>query len=279
MVRFSIPDNAAGTGQNSSLNIYVNNTLHKAIPLTSKYMWQYGNEASPSNSPGSGGPRHLYDEANVMLNSTVPAGATIKLQKDAANATEATVDFVNTELVSPRGNPDAARYKVPAGTSQQAVQAALDAARQDANSLGVYLPAGTYENVNKFTIYQRPIKVVGAGIWYTRFEAPQGQENTNAGFDVQTSASGSSFEHFAYFGNYTSRQDGPGKVWGELRDVDNMTIDNVWVEHTVCAYWGVSVSGLTIKNSRFRNTYADGGQHDQRQQQQPDQQQRGSGQR
>jgi hypothetical protein len=257
VVRFSIPDNAAGTGQNSSLNIYVNNTFHKAIPLTSKYMWQYGNEASPSNSPGAGGPRHLYDEANVMLNATVPAGATIKLQKDAANATEATVDFVNTELVSPRGNPDPARYKVPSGTSQQAVQAALDAARQDANSLGVYLPAGTYENVNKFTIYQRPVKVVGAGIWYTRFEAPQGQENTNAGFDVQTSASGSSFEHFAYFGNYTSRQDGPGKVWGELRDVDNMTIDNVWVEHTVCAYWGVSVSGLTIRNSRFRNTYAD----------------------
>ena len=36
-----------------------------------------------------------------------------------------------------------------------------------------------------------------------------------------------------------------------------MTIDNVWVEHTVCAYWGVSVSGLTITNSRFRNTFAD----------------------
>ena len=149
VVRFSIPDNAAGAGQNSSLNIYVNNTLHKAIPLTSKYMWQYGDEAAPSNSPGSGGPRHIYDEANVMLNSTVPAGATIKLQKDAANATEATVDFVNLELVSPRGNPDPARYKVPAGTSQQDVQAALDAARQDTNSLGVYLPAGTYENVQQ----------------------------------------------------------------------------------------------------------------------------------
>jgi hypothetical protein len=255
VVRFSIPDSAGGGGQSSSLNIYVNGTLHKAIPLNSRYAWLYGAEAGPSNSPGSG-PRHIYDEANIMLNSSIPAGATIKLQKDSG--TEATVDFVNLEQVAPRANPDSARYKVPAGTSQQEVQAAFDAARQDTTSLGVYLPAGTYETSNKFTIYGRAIKVVGAGVWYTRFQTPQTQENTNAGFDVQSSASGSSFEHLAFFGNYTSRQDGPGKVWGELSNVDNMTIDNVWVEHTVCAYWGVSVSGLKITNSRLRNTFADG---------------------
>jgi len=255
VVRFSIPDAAGGGGQPSSLNIYVDGQLHKAIPLNSRYAWLYGAEASPSNSPGAGAPRHIYDEANIMLNSSIPAGSTIRLQKDSG--TEATVDFVNLEQVAPRPNPDPARYKVPTGTSQQEVQAAFDAARQDPNSLGVYLPPGTYETTNKFTIYLRPIKVVGAGMWYTRFQTPQSQSNTNAGFDVQPSASGTSFEHLAFFGNYTERIDGPGKVWGELRDVDNMTIDNVWVEHTVCAYWGVSVSGLKITNSRFRNTFAD----------------------
>ena len=79
-------------------------------------------------------------------------------------------------------------------------------------------------------------------MWYTRFQTPQGQENTDAGFRVETTANGSSFEDLAFFGNYTSRQDGPGKVWGELRDMKNLTIDNVWVEHTVCAYWGVQVN-------------------------------------
>ena len=96
VTRFSIPDSAGGGGTTSALSIYVNGTLHKTISLNSRYAWLYGAEAGPSNSPGAGGPRHIYDEANVMLNSTVPAGATIKLQKDAANATEATVDFVNT---------------------------------------------------------------------------------------------------------------------------------------------------------------------------------------
>ncbi|MET8305430.1 discoidin domain-containing protein [Micromonospora sp. NPDC005173] len=260
VTRFSIPDSAGGGGIDSTLNIYVNGTLHKPINLTSKHIWLYGAEASPSDSPSAGPPRHLYDEANVMLNSTIPAGSRIRLQKDPANTTTYAIDFINLELVAPRANPDPARYRVPTGFSQQDVQNALDAVRMDTtgNLIGVYLPAGTYETAQKLQVYGKPITVVGAGMWYTRFQTPTGQQNTDAGFRVESSASGSSFSHLAFFGNYTNRIDGPGKVWGELKDVDNMTLDSVWVEHTVCAYWGVSVSGLTIRNSRFRNTFADG---------------------
>ncbi|MET8352910.1 MULTISPECIES: discoidin domain-containing protein [unclassified Micromonospora] len=260
VTRFSIPDSPGGGGIDSTLNIYVNGTLHKPINLTSKHIWLYGAEASPSDSPSAGPPRHLYDEANVMLNSTIPAGSRIRLQKDPANTTTYAIDFVNLELVAPRANPDPARYRVPTGFSHQDVQNALDAVRMDTtgNLIGVYLPAGTYETAQKLQVYGKPISVVGAGMWYTRFQTPTSQSNTDAGFRVESSASGSSFSHIAFFGNYTVRQDGPGKVWGELKDVDNMTLDSVWVEHTVCAYWGVSVSGLTIRNSRFRNTFADG---------------------
>ncbi|MBM0274175.1 discoidin domain-containing protein [Micromonospora tarensis] len=260
VTRFSIPDSAGGGGIDSTLNIYVNGALHKPINLTSKHIWLYGAEASPSDSPSAGPPRHLYDEANVMLNSTIPAGSKIRLQKDPANTTTYAIDFVNLELVAPRANPDPSRYRVPSGFSHQDVQNALDAVRMDTtgNLLGVYLPAGTYETAQKLQVYGKPISVVGAGMWYTRFQTPTNQQNTDAGFRVESSASGSSFSHLAFFGNYTNRIDGPGKVWGELKDVDNMTLDSVWVEHTVCAYWGVSVSGLTIRNSRFRNTFADG---------------------
>ncbi|MDT7785396.1 MAG: hypothetical protein QOF58_3815, partial [Pseudonocardiales bacterium] len=259
VTRFSIPDSSGGGGITSNLNVYVNGQFHKAIDLTSKYMWQYGNEASPNNSPGSGGPRHIYDEANVLLNSTFPAGTKIKLQKDATNTTNYAIDFVNFEQVTAAGNPDAAHYAVPAGFTHQDVQNALDRVRMDTTGTltGVYLPAGTYQTAQKFTVYGKAIRVVGAGPWFTRFQAPTTQENTDIGFDSQSSASGSTFSGFAVFGNYTQRNDGPGKVFN-FAGVQNMTIENIWVEHMMCMFWGNNVDNNTIKDSRIRDMYADG---------------------
>jgi hypothetical protein len=256
VTRFSIPDSAGGGGTSSTLNIYVNDVFQKAIPLTSKYAWLYGAEASPGNSPGTD-PRHIYDEANIFLNSTVPAGSRIKLQKDAANSGTFAIDFINTEQVSPVANPDPARYAVPAGFTHADVQAAMDKARQDANLIGVYLPAGTYETAQKFQVYGKALKIVGAGPWYTRFVAPTSQENTDNGMRADSTANGSSFTGFAYFGNYTSRIDGPGKVF-DFSNVADMVIDNVWVEHHVCMYWGANTDSSTIRNSRIRDTFADG---------------------
>ncbi|MFF0119036.1 discoidin domain-containing protein [Micromonospora arida] len=259
VTRFSIPDAPGGGGINSTLNVYVNGTFHKAIDLTSRYAWLYGNEASPVNSPSAGGPRHIYDEANVMLNSTVPAGSKIRLQKDPANTTTYAIDFINTEQVSPIANPDPARYTTPTGFTHQDVQNALDRVRMDTtgNLVGVYLPAGNYSTSSKFQVYGKAVQVTGAGPWYTRFNAPSGQDNTDIGFRAENSAANSSFKNFAYFGNYTSRIDGPGKVF-DFANVSNIVIDNIWNEHMVCLYWGANTDYMTIKNSRIRNMFADG---------------------
>ncbi|MFE0146119.1 discoidin domain-containing protein [Nonomuraea sp. NPDC059007] len=251
VTRYSIPD-----GTTSTLNVYVNGTFLKAINLTSKYAWLYGDEANPSNSPGAGPPRHIYDEANVTLGTTVPQGSKIRLQKDAANGGTFAIDFINLEQATPQGNPDPARYAVPAGFTHQDVQSALDRARQDPALVGVYLPAGDYPTAQKFQVYGKAVKVTGAGPWFTRFLSPSGQENTNVGFDVQSSAGGSSFSGFASFGNYVIRNDGPGKVW-DLNGVANLTIDNVWVEHQMCMLWGTNMRNLTVTNSRVRDTFAD----------------------
>ncbi|MCW2919218.1 MAG: hypothetical protein JWN52_7286 [Actinomycetia bacterium] len=257
VTRFAIPDGAGGGGINSTLNVYVNGTFLKAIDLTSKYAWLYGSETSPGNSPDST-PRHIYDEANVMLGTTVPAGSKIKLEKDAANtAAYYSIDFINLEQVSPIANPDPAKYAVPTGLTQQNVQDALDKARQDPNLVGVYLPAGDYQTSSKFQVYGKSIKVIGAGPWYTRFQAPTTQDNTDVGFRADSTANGSTFANFAYFGNYTSRIDGPGKVF-DLANVADMVIDNIWTEHMVCMYWGANTDRMTIKNSRIRDTFADG---------------------
>ena len=259
VTRFSIPDAAGGGGTDATLNVYVNGSFLKAINLTSKYAWLYGPEASPGNSPGAGGPRHIYDEANILLGTTVPKGSKIRLQKDAANTSSYAIDFVNLEQVSAIPNPDPATYAVPAGFTHQDVQNALDRVRMDTTGtlMGVYLPAGDYQTSGKFQVYGKPIKVVGAGPWFTRFYAPSTQENTDVGFRAEASVNGSTFSGFAYFGNYTSRIDGPGKVF-DWSNVANMTIDNIWVEHQVCMYWGANTDNITIRNSRIRDTFADG---------------------
>jgi hypothetical protein len=137
------------------------------------------------------------------------------------------------------------------------VQNALDTARQDTTKTGVYLPAGDYQTQNKFQVYGRAIQVVGAGPWYTRFFTPQTQSETDAGFDAQSGSSGSTFKNFAFFGNYTIRIDGPGKVFN-FANVSGITIDNIWTEHVVCLYWGQNTDNMVIKNSRIRDTFADG---------------------
>ncbi|MFI7451862.1 discoidin domain-containing protein [Nonomuraea sp. NPDC049714] len=257
VTRFSIPDAPGGGGIDSTLNVYVDGVFHKAIPLTSRHAWLYGPEAEPNNDPSSGPPRAIYDEANIMLNATVPAGSRIKLQKDAANTSTYTIDFVNFEQVAPLANPDPARYAVPDGFTHQDVQEALDRARQDSALTGVYLPPGDYQTANKFQVYGKAVRIVGAGPWYTRFRAPAGQANTDVGFRTEASANGSTYASFAYFGNYTSRINGPGKVF-DFSNVSDITIDDLWVEHQVCMYWGTNTDDMVIKNSRIRNVFADG---------------------
>ncbi|SDU61956.1 discoidin domain-containing protein [Jiangella alkaliphila] len=259
VTRFSIPDAPGGGGTTATLNVYVNGQLLTPITLTSRYAWLYGNEASPGNSPGAGGPRHIYDEANILLGTTVPAGSTIRLQKDAANtAAYYAIDFISLEQATPIANPDPARYVQPNGFTHQDVQSALDRFRMDTTGqlLGVYLPAGDYQTAQKFQVYGKPVQVLGAGPWFTRFHAPAGQENTDVGFRAEASVNGSRFSGFAYFGNYTSRIDGPGKVF-DFQNVSNITIDNIWAEHMICLYWGANTDNMTITDSRARNLFAD----------------------
>ncbi|MGX1506532.1 UNVERIFIED_CONTAM: hypothetical protein RKD43_005157 [Streptomyces graminofaciens] len=259
VTRFSMPDAPGGGGIDATLNVYVDGVFRKAIDLTSKYAWLYGAEASPGNSPGAGAPRHIYDEAHIMLGGTVPAGSRIRLQKDAANTSAYAIDFINLEQVAPVANPDPASYAVPAGFTHQDVQNALDRVRMDTTGklVGVYLPAGDYETSSKFQVYGKAVQVTGAGPWYTKFRAPSTQDNTDIGFRAEASAKGSSFRNFAYFGNYTSRIDGPGKVF-DFSNVSDIVIDNIWNEHMVCLYWGANTDRITVKNSRIRNMFADG---------------------
>ena len=151
VTRFSIPDAPGGGGIDATLNVYVNGTFHKALDLTSKYAWLYGDEASPeqlARPPARRGTSTT--RRNLMLDTTVPAGSRIRLQKDPANTTTYAIDFINLEQAAPIANPDPARYAVPAGFTHQDVQNALDRARHGHHdSTGVYLPPGDYQHVQQ----------------------------------------------------------------------------------------------------------------------------------
>jgi len=259
VVRFSIPDAPGGGGTTATLNLYVDGQLVQPLSLTSRYAWLYGAETAPGNSP-TAGPRHIYDEASFLLPTSYPKGSVIKLQKDASNTSQYAIDFMNLEQVAPVVNPDPAHLTVPAGFGQQDVQNALDKVRMDTTGTwtGVYLPTGQYSVTSKLIVYGKPVRVVGAGVWYTQFVAPSAQENTDTAWDLQSGASGSSFTGFAWFGNYTSRIDGPGHTW-DLRNQSNITIDNVWIEHQVVGVWGAAnVQNSRFINMRIRDTLADG---------------------
>ncbi|HEX3792698.1 MAG TPA: discoidin domain-containing protein, partial [Pseudonocardiaceae bacterium] len=259
VVRFSIPDASGGDGINATLDLYVNGTLVQPLSLTSEYEWLYGDETAPGNSPSAGAPRHIYDEASFVLPATYPQGSTIKLQKDTSNTSQYAIDYMNLEQATAIANPSPASYVVPTGFDQQSVQNALTKAATDTTGtyVGVYLPPGQYQTTGKFQVSGKAIKVVGAGPWFTQFSSPTGQTDTDDGFSVQSSANGSTFTGFAFFGNYTSRIDGPGKVF-DLTDVSNLTISNIWIEHTVCGIWGTHVTGLNVSDLRIRDTFADG---------------------
>ncbi|WP_042422442.1 discoidin domain-containing protein [Streptacidiphilus anmyonensis] len=260
VLRYSIPDAPGGGGINATLDLYANGQLVQPLNLSSHYAWLYGSETSPGDSPSAGSPRHIYDESSFLLAQSYPQGTLFTLKKDASNSSQYAIDFMNLEQAAQTANPDPAHLVVPGGFTQTDVQNALDKVRMDTTGTwtGVYLPAGQYAITGRLQVYGKPVKVVGAGVWYSQFVAPQNQTDTDTGWDLQSGASGSTFTGFAWFGNYTTRQDGPGHTW-DLRNMSNITIDNVWIEHNVVGVWGASnVQNSTFTNMRIRDTMADG---------------------
>ncbi len=260
VVRNAIPNSADGAGIDASLSVYAAGTDRGNITVSSKYSYVY---ASPTtlgqlgynNTPG-GTPYWLYEEANMLLDQVYPAGTTLRLQKDSGDVQWVYVDFVEFENVAPpASNPDPARYIQVSAT--KTIDQALTEFRANANALGIFIPAGNWELSNKIFVYGRATQIIGAGPWHTRIVAPQGASNNDIGFNIASTANGSVLKNFSAWGNYRYRIDGPGKFI-DGNGMQNVTVENLWVEHFVCLYWGVNSSNNTFRNLRIRNTFADG---------------------
>ncbi len=256
VVRYSIPDSANGTGNNATLSVYVNGVFRQKLPMTSRYSWSYDRLAYENPKvPNASTAHHFYDESHALIGN-IPAGATVTLQKDADDtAPFYVIDFIDLEQVGPP-IPQASGSisitdcgaKADGSDAGPAIQNCINMAESQGRVL--YIPQGTFESLTA-RLQANNVTIQGAGMWYSMLHG------IDAGFRCGGGAC--KFYDFALFGDATYRSDtnhtggfagtsGPGSV-----------IKNVWIEHSNNGYWiGNNTNGLTIENSRIRDTFADG---------------------
>jgi hypothetical protein len=273
-LRFTMPDSATGTGLEGSLELSVNGQKQSDVALSSYHAWQYfdktTNPRHPSNDPahakGVGSRRMRFDEVHFRLGQTLRAGDRVRLLKRADDGIEYGIDFIEAEPIpSPVAKPEGLLAVTEFGAAAEAGKddypafvAALTACAEQGR--GLYIPPGRYELGDQLTLDRDGVRILGAGIWHTELHFTQ-LDKTKGG--LYGTGSGLHLSDF-YLSSALNLRGGYrafGQHWGK-----GSTIENVWLDHFSVGFWvghyrtrepGVA-DGLTIRNCRVRNTYADG---------------------
>ncbi|MFG3043443.1 discoidin domain-containing protein [Streptomyces sp. NPDC048241] len=266
--RYSLPDNAAGTGRDASLDVKINGNQLKSVPVTSKYGWYYGGYPF-NNNPGDTNPHHFYDETRTLLGSTLPIGTKVRLQVSSTSASPTfTIDLADFEQVgAPLGKPSGALDVVgdfgadPTGAADSTakIQAAVDAGK--AQGRPVYIPQGTFQVRDHIVVDQ--VTLAGAGPWYSVLTGrdPVNRAKAVGVYGKYANQGGSknvTLKDFAILGDIRERVDDDqvNAIGGAM---SNSTVDNVWIQHTKCGAWmDGPMDNFTIKNSRILDQTADG---------------------
>ncbi|MGI5160547.1 discoidin domain-containing protein [Microbispora sp. CA-102843] len=278
-VRYSVPDNAAGTGITAPVDLRINGTKVKDLQFTSRYGWFYGGYPF-GNTPGDK-PHHFYDETRTMFGSTLAAGTRVRIQVASTSvAPWVVVDLADFELV-----PDA--IPRPAGSlsvddfgadrdgtsdSTAAFQAAVDAGK--AQGKEVYIPAGTYTLWDHVVV--DGVTLRGAGPWYSvltgrhptqrnRAVGVYGKYVSGGGYTggIRPHEAGGpsrnvTLRDFAIIGDITERVD-DDQVNALGGAMTNSVVDNLWIQHTKVGAWmDGPMDNFTLKNSRILDQTADG---------------------
>ncbi len=279
--RYSLPDTADGRGRTASIDLLVNGSKLKDLPVTSKYGWYYGGYPF-NNNPGDTNPHHFYDETRTMFGSTLPAGAKIRLQvSSTAQSPSFTIDLADFEQVgAPIAKPAGALDVVadfgadPSGATDSTAkfQAAVNAGQAQGKT--VFIPQGN------FTLYDHVVvdgvTLAGAGPWYSvlggrdpvnrnRAAGIYGKYVSGGGYGgaVRPHEGGGpsrnvTLKDFALIGDIQERVD-DDQVNALGGAMSNSVVDNLWIQHTKVAAWmDGPMDHFTIRNSRILDQTADG---------------------
>ncbi|GGU39216.1 CARDB domain-containing protein [Lentzea flava] len=298
VVRNSIPDAAAGGGQEATISLYANDQFVQKLTLSSRHSWLYGTCDDPeclTNRPG-GDARRLFDESSSLLPNSYPAGTRFKLQRDAGDSAQFyVIDLIDLEQVAPPAQKPAECVSITqygATPNDQtddadAIQRAVTA-DQNGEIPCVWIPEGKFRQEKKILtqfnsggynqVGIRNATIRGAGMWHSQlFSLIQPQDaNTinhphegNFGFDIDDNVQ---LSDIAIFGSGRIRG-GDGNAEGGVglngRFGKNTKITNVWIEHANVGVWvGRDYTnlpdrwnpgdGLQFSGMRIRDTYADG---------------------
>ena len=261
-VRYSIPDNAAGTGISAPIDLRVNGTKLKDLTFTSKYGWYYGGYPF-GNSPGAGSPHHFSDETRTMFGSTLAAGTKVRVQVASTSVSPSfTVDLADFELVAapiakPAGSLDivtdyGADPTGAADATPKIQQAVNDGAAQHKT---VWIPSGSFKVTDHVIV--DGVTLRGAGPWYSVLTG-----NRVGVYGKYVNSGGPSqnvtLQDFAILGEVMERNDSDqvNAIGGAM---SNSTVSNVWMQHTKVGAWmDGPMTNFTITGSRILDQTADG---------------------
>ncbi|QKW11519.1 discoidin domain-containing protein [Verrucosispora sp. NA02020] len=279
--RYSLPDNAAGTGRDATIDLRANGSLVKPVPVTSKYGWYYGGYPF-NNNPGDVNPHHFYDEARTLFGTTYPTGTKIRLQvSSTAQSPTFTIDLADFELVAaPITKPanvldvvtDFGADPTGATDSTARFQAAVDAGKAQGRT--VWIPPGT------FTLWDHVVvdgvTLRGAGPWHSvlggrhptdrkRAAGVYGKYVSGGGYrgEIRPHEAGGpsrnvELRDFAIIGDIRERVDDDqvNAIGGAMSD---SVVDNLWLQHTKVGAWmDGPMDNFTLRNSRILDQTADG---------------------
>lgn len=256
VVRYSMPDAPEGGGLSGALGVYVDGQKRATLALSSKYAWVYGGYPY-GNDPNQGAPHHYFDDARVLLGGDVPAGATVRLQKEAGDAVASyTIDLEELEQVpapyaAPAGALSIESYGATKGDGTDdtgAIRAAIAAAK--AQGKDVWIPAGDYTLASRVDL--EGVTIRGAGPWYSVLHGQSGKGGFNG------TGAGTRLLDFALYGDVSYRDDANFDAGMDGTLGPGSLLQNLWFEHTKVGIWTIGGDTALVVGCRVRDTFADG---------------------
>lgn len=277
-MRYALIDKTAGT---LTLTLLRSSSSPETIlvPVNTNQAWVYfeGGEEHDDDPNNDRMPAKRFAEARILLDTPLQPGDTFTVSREYRVSSPdpiAWIDLIELEFADPYIPQTPTDYisvkdygAVGDGITQDRVAFVNCMNAALASGKKVYIPEGRYR-MGAELVLPEGVTLQGAGMWFSEiyfseFGDDPGQDNSYAKGGIKGDGSNIILRDVFVTGSQETRPGGYKGIkgyWGT-----GSLIENIWVEETETGVWiadftsrnGIT-DGLIIRNSRFRNTFADG---------------------